>query len=67
MDTLNIARMTFLEARMRKMLWAVILLGAAFLIVYTIGFYFMYREISQAVSSSLARRRHFPKQNQSSQ
>ena len=53
-QTLNIARMTFLEARMRKMLWAVILLGAAFLGVYTAGFYFMYREISRATSSSLA-------------
>ena len=55
LHTLNIARMTFLEARMRKMLWAVILLGAAFLVVYTVGFYFMYREISRAMSSSLAR------------
>jgi len=55
LQTLNIARMTFLEARMRKMLWAVILLGAAFLVVYTVGFYFMYREISRAMSSSLAR------------
>jgi len=55
LHTLNIARMTFLEARMRKTLWAVILLGAAFLVVYTVGFYFMYREISRAMSSSLAR------------
>lgn len=54
MHTLNIARMTFLEVRMRKMLWAVILLGVAYLGVYTAGFYFMYREISRAMSGSLA-------------
>jgi Cu-processing system permease protein len=54
MNALSIARMTFLEARMRKMLWAVILLGLAFLGVYTAGFYFMYRDISSAMSGSLA-------------
>jgi Cu-processing system permease protein len=53
--TLSIARMTFLEARMRKMLWAVILLGTAFLGIYAAGFYFMYRDISRSMSSSLAR------------
>jgi ABC-type transport system involved in multi-copper enzyme maturation permease subunit len=53
---LNIARMTFLEARMRKMLWAVILLGAAFLIVYTVGFYFMYRELSRSMSGGIVLR-----------
>jgi Cu-processing system permease protein len=55
MHTLNIARMTFLEARMRKMLWAVILLGMAFLIVYSAGFYFMYRDLSRAMLPSMAR------------
>src|SRR5512136_1832815 len=55
MHALSIARMTFLEARMRKMLWAVILLGMAFLGIYTAGFYFMYRDISRSMSSSLAR------------
>jgi Cu-processing system permease protein len=55
MHTLSIARLTFLEARMRKMLWAVILLGVAFLGVYTAGFYFMYRDISRTMGGSLAR------------
>jgi ABC-type transport system involved in multi-copper enzyme maturation permease subunit len=55
MYTFSIARMTFLEARMRKMLWAVILLGAAFLIVYTAGFFFMYRDLSRAMLGSMAR------------
>ena len=53
---LNIARMTFLEARMRKMLWAVILLGGAFLIVYAAGFYFMYRELSRTMSGGIVQR-----------
>jgi ABC-type transport system involved in multi-copper enzyme maturation permease subunit len=51
MSILQIARITFLEARWRKIAWAVILLGLAFLLVFTIGFYFMWREIS---SSGLA-------------
>jgi ABC-type transport system involved in multi-copper enzyme maturation permease subunit len=55
MHALSIARMTFLEARMRKMLWAVILLGLAFLGIYSAGFYFMYRDISRSMSNSLAR------------
>jgi ABC-type transport system involved in multi-copper enzyme maturation permease subunit len=46
--------MTFLEARMRKMLWAVIILGVAYLGVFTMGFYFMYREIS-AMGGSIVR------------
>ena len=55
MHALSIARMTFLEARMRKMIWAVILLGVAFLGIYTAGFYFMYRDLSRSMSNSLAR------------
>jgi Cu-processing system permease protein len=54
-QTLNIARMTFLEARMRKMLWAVILLGVAFLGVYAVGFYFIYREMLGSMGASIAR------------
>jgi Cu-processing system permease protein len=55
-QTLNIARMTFVEARMRKMLWAVILLGLAFLGVYTVGFYFMHRELTRSgIGSGVAR------------
>jgi Cu-processing system permease protein len=55
MSSLSIARMTFLEARMRKMLWAVISLGVAFLVIYTAGFYFVHREISRSMSNSIAR------------
>jgi ABC-type transport system involved in multi-copper enzyme maturation permease subunit len=45
-NVLQIARITFLEARWRKIAWAVILLGLAFLLVFTTGFYFMWREVS---------------------
>jgi ABC-2 type transport system permease protein len=55
MHAFSIARMTFLEARMRKMLWAVIFLGVAFLGIYAAGFYFMYRDISRSMNASLAR------------
>ena len=47
MNVLQIARITFLEARWRKIAWAVILLGLAFLLVFTAGFYFMWRDLNQ--------------------
>ncbi len=49
MRTLSIARMTFHEARMRKLLWALAVLGLLFLAVYATGFYFMYRDLSRFV------------------
>ena len=55
MRTLSIARLTFLEARQRKLLWAVVLLGLAFLAVYATGFHFMYRDLTRAISSNAAR------------
>jgi ABC-type transport system involved in multi-copper enzyme maturation permease subunit len=51
MNTLIIARMTFAEARQRKILWAVVLLGLAFLIVYSVGFYFMYQDLRRMTAS----------------
>jgi ABC-type transport system involved in multi-copper enzyme maturation permease subunit len=41
MATLVIARLTFLEAARRRILLAALLLGAAFLALYGIGFYFI--------------------------
>jgi hypothetical protein len=49
MRTLSIDRMTFHEARMRKLLWALAVLGLLFLAVYATGFYFMYRDLSRFV------------------
>jgi ABC-type transport system involved in multi-copper enzyme maturation permease subunit len=48
MNVLQIARITFLEARWRKILWAVILLGLAFLLVFSTGFYFMWRDVTRS-------------------
>ena len=47
MSTLKIAGITFMEARWRKIAWAVVVLGFAFLVVFGVGFYFMWREISR--------------------
>ncbi len=44
MNVLKIAGITFMEARWRKIAWAIILLGLAFLLVFGVGFYFMWRE-----------------------
>jgi Cu-processing system permease protein len=46
-STLKIAGITFMEARWRKIAWAVVVLGLAFLAVFGVGFYFMWREISR--------------------
>lgn len=45
MNVLKIAGITFMEARWRKVAWAIILLGLAFLLVFGTGFYFMWREV----------------------
>ncbi len=55
MSTLTIARLTFQEARQRWLLWAVALLGLAFLGLFGIGFYFMYRDLSRHMSGNVAR------------
>ncbi len=47
MNLLKIAGITFMEARWRKVAWAIILLGLAFLIVYGVGFYFMWRDMGR--------------------
>jgi Cu-processing system permease protein len=40
-----IARLTFREAARRKILWAALILGVAFLVLYGVGVYFIQREI----------------------
>ena len=47
MNVLKIAGITFIEARWRKIAWAVVLLGLAFLLVFGVGFYFMWREVGR--------------------
>jgi len=51
----EIARLTFLEARMRKMLWAIVLLGIAFLALYAIGFHLIYTDIRAHMVGGAAR------------
>jgi Cu-processing system permease protein len=55
MQVLNVVRMTFLEVRMRKVLWAVLVLGVAFLGVFATGLHFIYREFNQHMGNSSAR------------
>jgi Cu-processing system permease protein len=55
MQVLNIARMTFLEVRMRKVLWAIVFLGLAFLGVFATGLHFIYRELAQNMGDRNAR------------
>lgn len=45
MDALEIARLTVLEARHRRLLHAVVLMGLAFLTIFAIGFYFVHADI----------------------
>lgn len=47
MRVLAVARITLDEARMRRIVWALALLGLAFLVIFGTGFYFMYRDVSR--------------------
>jgi ABC-type transport system involved in multi-copper enzyme maturation permease subunit len=48
-DILTIARLTWREARRRKIFWAALALGAAFIALYTVAFYFTVRDMRQRV------------------
>jgi ABC-type transport system involved in multi-copper enzyme maturation permease subunit len=52
MSTLIIARLTFQEARQRKLLWVVLLIGLAFLLLFSIGFFLLYREVTQTTRNT---------------
>ncbi|MFQ5595957.1 MAG: ABC transporter permease [Anaerolineae bacterium] len=51
---LTITRLTFLEARRRRLLWAVALMGLIFLGLFALGFYFVHREISRASGNDIS-------------
>jgi len=51
MATWVIAKLTFREASRRKILWAALILGLAFLALYGVGVYFIQQEVSRSVSS----------------
>ncbi|RME46897.1 MAG: ABC transporter permease [Chloroflexi bacterium] len=54
MQTLNIAHLTFMEARQRRLLWAVALLGFAFLALFAVGFFLVHREFTRQAASNLS-------------
>lgn len=53
MSVLTIARLTFMEARQRKLFWIILVVGLASLILFAVGFYFMYREIRAGPASAV--------------
>ncbi len=54
MSVLTIARLTFREARRKRLLWLGIGLGLAFLGLFTLGFYLVYDEIRRSVLAEFA-------------
>jgi Cu-processing system permease protein len=50
MKTLTIARLSFQEARQRWLLWAITLMGVAFIALFAIGFYFIHRDMTREAS-----------------
>lgn len=53
MSVLTIAYLTFREARQRRLLWIGAFLSLAFLALFAVGYYFMYRDMSGSSSSGL--------------
>jgi Cu-processing system permease protein len=51
---LTIAHLTFHEARSRKVVLAALIFGVAFLIIFAIGFYFIFTETSTPASNPLS-------------
>ena len=45
-----LAKLTFREAARRKILWAALLLGLLFLVVYGLGFYFTQQDIQTSMN-----------------
>jgi ABC-type transport system involved in multi-copper enzyme maturation permease subunit len=52
MSTFTIARLTFREASRRWILWAALLMGILFLVIYSIGFYEIQKDMKQSAGSS---------------
>lgn len=48
----TISKLTVQEAYRRKILWAALILGLLFLIIYGLGFYFIRQDIQQSMASS---------------
>jgi len=50
---LTVARMTFQEARQRRLFWAVGLMGLALLVVFAVGFHYMHRDVAARAGNKL--------------
>ena len=50
--TFTISKLTFHEAYRRKILWAALILGLLFLVVYGLGFYFIKQDIHRSMSDT---------------
>lgn len=48
MITLTIAQLTIQETRRRRILWVALALGAAFLVVFGLGFHYLFREVERS-------------------
>lgn len=48
-----IAWLTLQEARRRKLLWVGVILGIAFLLLFGVGYYFMYRDMSRQMGADV--------------
>ncbi len=54
MSVLTVARLTFREARRRRLLWLGIGLGLAFLALFALGFYLVYDDIRRSILLEMA-------------
>ncbi|MCB8944615.1 MAG: ABC transporter permease subunit [Ardenticatenaceae bacterium] len=48
MTTLNIAYLTFRETQRRRILWVALAMGIGFLIVFALGFHYVYKDVSSS-------------------
>ncbi len=48
MTTLNIAYLTFRETQRRRILWVALAMGIGFLIVFALGFHYVYKDVSES-------------------
>ena len=61
MSVLTIAHLTFLEAKQRRLLWIVALLGLGLLCLYAVGFFLMHRDFN--VSGTMSENAFFQGSN----
>lgn len=55
MNVLAVARLSFLEARQRKLFWIILVIGLIAMVLFAAGFYFVYQEIRGPAGTALLR------------